>query len=224
MPDVLLAEDDPDIRTILTRRFQDEDIVVREFASGEEVIDHLEDLDEPDVVLLDVRMPGDGIATAVEIKKKFADTPVLFITAYGDTERTRAEARNVRAAGWIDKGSFNWVDEVAAAVRHATSLRAIARACREGRLCMTERYEGVVEHVFEDTVVVVYGVGDDLVEQTYERSQFIQHRLPSKGDRLAVHVHVAQLPPPPGSESPATEVSHEPEHDWRTPIEGDVQS
>ena len=66
--------------------------------------------------------------------------------------------------------------------------------------------------------------GDELVEQTYERSQFVNHRLPNKGDRLAVYVHVAQLPPQPGKESLATEVSHEPENDWRTPIKGDVQA
>ncbi len=45
-----------------------------------------------------------------------------------------------------------------------------------------------------NSVVVLYEIDDDLVEQQYERDQFMDSWLPEEGDRLAVHVHVFQLP------------------------------
>lgn len=223
MGELLVADDDRGIREMLSGHFRGEGLRVRAYSDGNEVMDHLESMEEPDVAVLDIAMPGDGIATAVKLKERFANIPVFFFTAYADSERKRAEANNVRAAGWIDKGP-NALEEIDAAVKHTMGLREVARACREGRLRMAERYDGVVEHVHKDTVVVVYGVGEDLVEQTYERNQFLDRHLPSKGDHLAVFIHVAQLPFPSKKESLDTEVIHEPYEDWRTPIKGDVQT
>ncbi len=73
-------------------------------------------------------------------------------------------------------------------------LRAALTARNDGKLRMTESYEGIVRHVGRDEVVVLFEVDDDLVEHTYMRDQFVDSRLPEKGDRLAVYVHVAQLP------------------------------
>ena len=65
---------------------------------------------------------------------------------------------------------------------------------------MTESYQGVVRHVGRDDVVVLFEVNDDLVEHTYTRDQFVDSRLPEKGDRLAVYVNVAQFPPEESTE------------------------
>ena len=59
---------------------------------------------------------------------------------------------------------------------------------------MFESHEGVVMHVDDDSVVVTYSIGDDYVDQTYRKEQFIGGRLPKKGDRLAIYVHVAEMP------------------------------
>ena len=56
----------------------------------------------------------------------------------------------------------------------------------DGRLRMAESYEGVVEDVHGDKVLVVYDVNGKIIEQTYEKSQFLDGRLPDVGTRLAV--------------------------------------
>ena len=86
------------------------------------------------------------------------------------------------------------------AVRAQDVVQAALTARTDGRLRMTESYEGVVRHVGRDDVVVLFEVDDDLVEHTYTRNQFVDSRLPEKGDRLAVYVHVAQLPPEESAE------------------------
>jgi CheY-like chemotaxis protein len=57
----------------------------------------------PDLVLMDIRLPGksDGVDAAIEIRQRF-DIPSLIISAYSDTE-TRERARPARALGFIPK-------------------------------------------------------------------------------------------------------------------------
>ena len=57
----------------------------------------------PDLVLMDIRLPGerDGVDAAIEIRQRF-DIPCLIISAYSDTE-TRERARPARALGFIPK-------------------------------------------------------------------------------------------------------------------------
>ncbi len=62
-------------------------------------------------------------------------------------------------------------------------------------MLMTETYEGQVDHVGENTAVVVYNVNGNLVEQTYVRSQFINGRLPEVGTCVRVSVVVTEFEP-----------------------------
>ncbi len=65
---------------------------------------------------------------------------------------------------------------------------------KNNRLWMFESYQGSVMQVDDDSVVVTYLVDDDYIDQTYRKEQFIGARLPKVGDRLAVYVHIAELP------------------------------
>jgi len=76
------------------------------------------------------------------------------------------------------------------------SLQRALAARDDERLRMFERHEGVVMHVDGDSVVVTYSIKDEYVDQTYRKEQFIGGRLPKKGDRLAIYVHVAEVPKP----------------------------
>jgi CheY-like chemotaxis protein len=57
----------------------------------------------PDLVLMDIRLPGerDGIDAAIEIRQRF-DIPSLMISAYSDAE-TRERAAPAGALGFISK-------------------------------------------------------------------------------------------------------------------------
>jgi len=80
------------------------------------------------------------------------------------------------------------------------------------RVRMFETYTGEVVRVHGDRVVVAYEVGDELVEQTYVRDQFLDGDLPKKGARLVVYVHVREVPP--GEEAASSEEADESgEHD-----------
>ena len=81
---ILLVEDDPDIRTIAEMSLQAVGgFTVRACASGEEALAAVEAF-APDLVVLDVMMPGmDGPSVLAELKRRppTAGVPVVFLTA-----------------------------------------------------------------------------------------------------------------------------------------------
>lgn len=80
-----------------------DDIVVRaEAADGDEALAILAD-DPPDVLLLDLRMPGrDGIATLTAMREQGIDLPVLVLTTFDDDELVLAALR-AGARGYLLK-------------------------------------------------------------------------------------------------------------------------
>ena len=89
---------------------------------------------------------------------------------------------------------------------------------------MVESYEGVVEHMHGDKVIVVYEIDGGIVEQTYEKSQFMDGVLPEIGTRLAVFVNVAEVqskPVEPSAEE--TERSDEKASDQRKALSGPTE-
>lgn len=73
------------------------------FAGTAERAVELADEMRPDLVLMDIRLPGDrdGIDAAIEIRQRF-DIPSLIISAYSDAE-TRARAVPAAPLGFIAK-------------------------------------------------------------------------------------------------------------------------
>jgi DNA-binding NtrC family response regulator len=56
--------------------------------SGEQALEKIEQ--EPDVVILDIKMPGiDGHEALAEIKKRKPDLPVIMLTGHGDMPSAR---------------------------------------------------------------------------------------------------------------------------------------
>ena len=83
---VLLVDDSDDARFLLRERLAKRRPfeVVGEAASGEEALKEIERL-EPDLVIMDVRMPGmDGVETTRLIKQRFPDTSVVALSSYAD--------------------------------------------------------------------------------------------------------------------------------------------
>jgi hypothetical protein len=72
------------------------------------------------------------------------------------------------------------------------SLVRVLASRDEQRLRMFESYAGLVEEVQGDQVVVRYLVNGDVVEQTYEQSQFQGGHLPKVGDHLVVQVYLTE--------------------------------
>lgn len=102
---ILHVEDEPDIREVAAMALDLEgDIVLRAAASGPEALALLEDW-TPDVVLLDVMMPGmDGPTVLAELRKrpKLRETPVIFMTARVQSSQV-ADYLSLGAVGVITK-------------------------------------------------------------------------------------------------------------------------
>ena len=92
---VVVVDDHPAVRMSLADFFEAQDgmTVVGEGADGAEALDLSRQL-EPDVVVMDVRMPVlDGIAATREIKSERPETRVVLITAYDERELVEAGVR-----------------------------------------------------------------------------------------------------------------------------------
>ena len=93
---ILIIDDEPDVAELFRQRFRREvrqGLYVLHFAgSGEEALERLDTGIRPEliVILSDINMPGmDGLTLLREIKTRWADLPVMMVTAYGDDERRR---------------------------------------------------------------------------------------------------------------------------------------
>ncbi|MCL6478788.1 MAG: response regulator [Peptococcaceae bacterium] len=94
---LLIVDDQQGVRRLLYEAFSDEGYQVRIAAGGQEAL-KLICQEMPDIVLLDIKMPGmNGLETLAELRKTDPDVPVLMMTAYGDLEMvSRAKKLGVR--------------------------------------------------------------------------------------------------------------------------------
>ncbi|WP_298912740.1 response regulator transcription factor [uncultured Nostoc sp.] len=88
--------------------------IVGEAENGEQAINLVAKF-QPDVVLLDIRMPiMDGVAATREIQKRFAKTKILVLTTFDDDEYVSAALQN-GAMGYLLKDTPS--EELAVAIR-----------------------------------------------------------------------------------------------------------
>ncbi|WP_017576467.1 response regulator [Nocardiopsis kunsanensis] len=102
---VLLVDDDPLVRSGLRMMLTgDRSItIVGEAADGREVPAAVEEY-RPDVVLMDVRMPGvDGIAATARLREEEVATPQVLVLTTFDADTTVVEALQAGAAGYLLK-------------------------------------------------------------------------------------------------------------------------
>ncbi|MBC1221154.1 response regulator transcription factor [Nostoc sp. UCD121] len=88
--------------------------IVGEAENGEQAINLVAEI-QPDVVLLDIRMPiMDGVAATKEIQKRFPKTKILVLTTFDDDEYVSAALQN-GAMGYLLKDTPS--EELAVAIR-----------------------------------------------------------------------------------------------------------
>jgi two-component system nitrogen regulation response regulator GlnG len=92
--EVWIADDDHAIRFVLGEALREAGTAVREFADAESLLAGL-DRGAPDVVITDVRMPGDGGLTLLgKLKARGIAAPVIVMSAFTDVAATAAAYRN----------------------------------------------------------------------------------------------------------------------------------
>jgi sigma-B regulation protein RsbU (phosphoserine phosphatase) len=99
---VLVADDDEGIRNLLNHYLTEEGFNVETARSGREALARLREA-PPDIVLLDVAMPGtDGLDVLATVRERQLDTAVIICTAYG-SEQLVAEALRRGADDYLRK-------------------------------------------------------------------------------------------------------------------------
>lgn len=120
MSRILVVEDDERIRLSMRLALEDEGYTVDDVASGEEAVAHFAD-DSPELVLIDLMLPGmDGFETCRALRKQ-STVPVIMVTARSDTHDV--------VAG-LEAGADDYVTKPFVAKELAARIRALLRRSR----------------------------------------------------------------------------------------------
>ena len=135
---VLIAEDEALIRLDLVELLTEEGFeVVGQAANGEEAVKLAREL-EPDLIIMDVKMPGmDGI-TAAEVIGEERIATILMLTAFSQSELVE-RARDAGVMGYLVK-PFG-ANEVVPAIEVAIGRFAELRAIEEELANLEDRFE-----------------------------------------------------------------------------------
>jgi two-component system KDP operon response regulator KdpE len=112
---ILVADDEPQIRRVLRSTLSSQGYVIIEAKTGEEAVEAVRK-EKPDLVLLDVNMPGiGGIAACREIRQS-SDAPIIMLTVR-NAERDKVLALDAGADDYVVK-PFG-IEELLARIRAA---------------------------------------------------------------------------------------------------------
>ncbi len=104
---LLIVDDAPEIRNLLSRMCRRDGYLITEAASGEEAVKYLAAEHYP-VAVVDLVMPGmGGEGLLRHIRQNHPDTDVIILTGYGELE-TAATTLSLGAYYYLQKESFNF--------------------------------------------------------------------------------------------------------------------
>jgi two-component system nitrogen regulation response regulator NtrX len=132
MAEILIVDDEEDIRRSLAGILEDEGFATRVAVDGEAALAEVRS-EAPDGVLLDIAMPGrDGLAILEELRHGWPGLPVVMMSGHGTIE-TAVRATQLGAFDFIEKPLS--VDKILLIIRHALEQ---SRLVRENRRLQAE--------------------------------------------------------------------------------------
>jgi two-component system, OmpR family, response regulator AdeR len=146
---ILIAEDEPEIAEILDAYLTREGYRTYRVGNGQAALD-VQPLLKPDLVLLDIKMPGkDGWEVLAELRRR-GDTPVVVVTAL-DQDIDRLQGLRIGADDYVVK-PFNPIEVVArvGAVLRRTSASRAEMMLRVGRLVVDMQSYVACVHIAAD--------------------------------------------------------------------------
>jgi DNA-binding response OmpR family regulator len=113
---ILIVDDEKNIRITVQRALQDMDLDIELAVDGNDAL-HSAQKKHPDIVLLDIRMPGmSGMEVLETLRKKYPDIRIIMISAHGTVENA-VEALKLGACDFLRKPFTP--DEIRTAVNDA---------------------------------------------------------------------------------------------------------
>ena len=124
---ILIVEDEPQMRRAVSAGLRANGFEVLTAESGEDALDTIP-LSRPDIILLDLMLPGiDGLEVVRQLRE-WSATPVIVVSARGE-ERAKVQALDLGADDYLTK-PFG-MDELLARIRVALRHAALANAQRD---------------------------------------------------------------------------------------------
>lgn len=114
-PGILVVDDEAQIRRVLRAALSAHGYVIREAATGEEAVAAVRK-ERPDLILLDVNMPGMGGLQAARDIREMSDAPIIMLTVR-NAERDKVIALDAGADDYVVK-PFG-IEELLARIRAA---------------------------------------------------------------------------------------------------------
>lgn len=164
---ILLAEDEKDLNTIITRKLTADGYCVDSCFDGEEAVDFLNYTDY-DAVILDIMMPKiDGFGVLKYLRQKGNYTPVLFLTA--------RDAVSDRVKG-LDSGADDYLTKPFSFEELAARLRAMTRK----KFGMTDNILKVGDLIM-DTASHIVSRGEREIKLSAKEYHLLEYLMRNKG-------------------------------------------
>jgi two-component system nitrogen regulation response regulator NtrX len=122
---ILIVDDEASIRRSLAGILSDEGFAAAEAAEGEAALAELRGETPPDLVLLDIAMPGrDGVEILEEMQRTWPSLPVVMMSGHGTIE-TAVRATQLGAFDFLEKPLS--VEKLLLTIRHALERARLER-------------------------------------------------------------------------------------------------
>ncbi len=199
-PAVLIVDDETTIIESLEGILSDDGFEVLHAFNGYEALKKIETA-SPDIVLLDIWMPGmDGIETLKEIKKIAPNLPVVMITGHGSIE-SAVDATKSGAYDFLEKPLS--LDKVMLTINNALNFRKLEEENRYLRKKTIQKnsitgnspavrrlYTQIMSAAPTDAAILITGengTGKELVAKTI-------HQLSSRPEKPFIIINCAAIP------------------------------
>jgi DNA-binding response OmpR family regulator len=191
---ILVVDDDRSIRTLLCRLLATEGYEVEEAADGPSALQKIS-AQAPDLLLLDVMMPGQDGLEVLEGLRRTSNVPVILLTAKGE------EADRVLGFRF---GADDYVVKPFSSAELSGRIAAVLRRTGGTRATTTLDFDGL--HVdLARRAVTVRGAAVDLPAREFEVLAFLAS---SPGQTFSREQLMEALWPPSGERHPGTVTEH----------------